>query len=108
MKVLQIIGTCIKFIVTGIIIIGTELTIAWNEIRGVNDLSSAGQTIPLALGVAIVARVLYVRFLKRRGERPTPMGNIGRWFRVESWKPERPRPGPVHGYDVGPHDLGAV
>jgi hypothetical protein len=38
----------------------TELTIQWNGIEGVADVSSAGQTIPMLIGVGLVTRVLYI------------------------------------------------
>lgn len=51
--------------VASIVLAATELTIRWNKIRGVNSLSSAGQTIPLLLGIGIFVRILYVfLFLK--------------------------------------------
>lgn len=105
---LRIVGSILKLVAAAVVIAGTELTVAWNDIQEVNDLSSAGQIIPLALGLAIIARVLYVRFLKAKKEKSTPVGRFARWCRVESWRPERIRPGPVHGYDLGPHDIGSV
>jgi len=50
----------------------TELTIHWNGITDVNNTSSAGQTIPLILSIAMLVRVFYVfrRYLKNGGTNP--------------------------------------
>ena len=42
------------------VVLATELTIKWNTLRGVNSLSSAGQTIPFIVGVESLVRVFYV------------------------------------------------
>lgn len=44
----------------GTVTAATELTIQWNGIDDVSDVSSAGQTIPLLIGVGLVGRVLYI------------------------------------------------
>lgn len=46
--------------VASTVLAATELTIRWNKIRSVNSLLSAGQTIPLFLGIGTVVRILYV------------------------------------------------
>lgn len=38
---------------------GAEVTIRWNNIRGVNELSSASQLIPLVLGLGLLIYVLH-------------------------------------------------
>jgi hypothetical protein len=55
-------------VVATVIIVGVELTIIWNDIQGVHDVSSAGQTIPLFLGFAGIVMVLYVRYWKKDAE----------------------------------------
>jgi len=57
-----------NIIVASIVIAATELTIKWNAVTGVNDLTSAGQLIPLLISLALVARVLYVSSLKNGGK----------------------------------------
>lgn len=42
------------------VILATELTIAWNKIQGVNDTKSVGQLIPLMIGVGAIGHVLLV------------------------------------------------
>lgn len=49
-----------KLIVAICVLAATELTILWNGIEGVNNLSSAGQTIPFVIGLGAVIRILYV------------------------------------------------
>jgi len=53
-----------SIIVASIVTAATELTIKWNMITGVNDLTSAGQLIPFLIGVALVLRVVYVGFFR--------------------------------------------
>lgn len=57
---LQELQTFINLTVASIIVAATELTIAWNHITDVNEISSAGQTIPLIIGVGQIVRVLYI------------------------------------------------
>ena len=47
-------------IVASVIVAATELTIKWNNIKGVNTLSSAGQMIPFVIGVGALVRILYL------------------------------------------------
>ncbi len=42
------------------VITATELAIHWNKITGVRSISSAGQTIPMILGIGTILRVFYV------------------------------------------------
>jgi hypothetical protein len=65
---LQILESVFQSLVTTAIVIGVEVTIIWNEIEGVHEIASAGQTIPLFLGIGSVAMVLYVRFVKKDAE----------------------------------------
>ncbi|KAF2014170.1 hypothetical protein BU24DRAFT_492873 [Aaosphaeria arxii CBS 175.79] len=54
--------TWFKIIVATLVVLAIELTIQWNEIRGINSLAGAGQTIPFLFGLGTVLRILYVYF----------------------------------------------
>jgi hypothetical protein len=41
------------------IVAGTELTIRWNNINGMYSASSAGQLIPLFVGIAATSCIIY-------------------------------------------------
>ncbi|KAF2098397.1 hypothetical protein NA57DRAFT_77190 [Rhizodiscina lignyota] len=43
--------------------IGTELTIQWNYIKGIQSLGSVGQLIPMALGVGGLVKVIWGAFV---------------------------------------------
>jgi hypothetical protein len=43
----------------------TELTIRWNQITDVRDVSSAGQLIPLVIGAGLIIRVIYVGWFRK-------------------------------------------
>jgi hypothetical protein len=58
----NIIDSGIKLTIAIIIVLATELTIQWNHINGVYSIGPAGQTIPLVLGIAAVAVVVYKAF----------------------------------------------
>jgi hypothetical protein len=57
--------TFVNLAVASTVVAATELTIQWNGIEGVGDLNSAGQLIPMLIGVGLVTRVLYVGIIKR-------------------------------------------
>jgi hypothetical protein len=59
-KTLQKLQPLSNLVVATIVVLATELTIKWNRLRGVNTLSSAGQTIPFLVGVGSLVRVIYV------------------------------------------------
>lgn len=63
-------GLSNNFITASIIVVATELTIRWNRIANVNDVSSAGQLIPYVIGLGVVVRVLHV--WRKRGYPLTP------------------------------------
>lgn len=67
-RTLQNLDSASRLIVAAVITVATELTIAWNHIRNVNSLSSAGQTIPFLIGLAAVIRILYVWVFKDEDE----------------------------------------
>jgi hypothetical protein len=48
-----------------ILVIGTELTIQWNEIKGVQQLDSVGQLIPFCLGTGGLLRVIWAAVMER-------------------------------------------
>jgi hypothetical protein len=58
--VLQELQTLISLAVTSTIVAATELTIKWNGIEDVNEISSSGQTIPLIIASGLLVRVVYV------------------------------------------------
>jgi len=58
----------IRLLISTSVVAGTELTIRWNKISGVDTASSAGQLIPLCLGVAAVVRVIYKAMGKSSSE----------------------------------------
>jgi hypothetical protein len=62
---MQILDSTSQFIVATTVITGVELTICWNKIQGVHDISSAGQTIPMILGIGALIRVIYVWKFKK-------------------------------------------
>jgi hypothetical protein len=43
-------------------IVAIELTLAWNNISGINPIETAGQIIPLSVGVTLVSTVLYTTY----------------------------------------------
>jgi hypothetical protein len=57
-----------KLIVALVVTLATELTIQWNELKGVNSLSSAGQTIPFVIGLGSWIRILYIYFYKQASD----------------------------------------
>ncbi|KAF2009547.1 hypothetical protein BU24DRAFT_467911 [Aaosphaeria arxii CBS 175.79] len=54
-----IFNTLADLFVATTILIGTELSIRWNNITGVSSITSPGQLIPLLIGIACAIRVLY-------------------------------------------------
>jgi hypothetical protein len=51
-----------KLVTASIVITAGELTIRWNNISGVDDVSSAGQLIPFVIGLGSLIRIFYVRW----------------------------------------------
>ncbi len=56
--------TFVNLAVASTVVAATEFTIQWNSIIGVGDLNSAGQLIPMLIGVGLVTRVVYVGIIK--------------------------------------------
>jgi len=52
-------------IVASSVAVATELTIRWNQITDVRDVSSAGQLIPLVIGAGLIIRVIYVGWFRK-------------------------------------------
>lgn len=40
-------------------VVSTELTLKWNHVEGINELSSIGQIIPLVVGVGSMIAVIW-------------------------------------------------
>ncbi len=57
---LEAIQSIINLLVASTVITATELTIRWNGIQNVGSLSSAGQMIPMFIGIGQVSRILYL------------------------------------------------
>ncbi|CAG8961525.1 hypothetical protein HYFRA_00013942 [Hymenoscyphus fraxineus] len=57
--VLRVIRTICNICVASVVLIATELTIFWNGINGVAEISSVGQLIPFVIGIEMVLAVLY-------------------------------------------------
>jgi hypothetical protein len=62
----QVVNSIITLIIATIIVIATELSIFWNAIINVNDISSAGQLIPFIIGVGAIIRILYKGMTEKR------------------------------------------
>ncbi|KAF2111206.1 hypothetical protein BDV96DRAFT_189022 [Lophiotrema nucula] len=73
-RLLNYVESISQAVVATVVIIGVELTILWNQIEGVHDVSTAGQMIPLFLGIGSVGLVLYVWALREETVEP-PAGN---------------------------------
>jgi hypothetical protein len=58
---MQVLGTVIHLIVTGVVVTATELTISWNKIQSVDSVETAGQIIPLVIGIVTLVRLIYLR-----------------------------------------------
>ena len=68
--------TAANLIVASTIVAATELTIDWNNIKAVDDVSTAGQTIPLIVAAGLVANILYVALRREwSGNNPPGVGD---------------------------------
>ncbi|KAH8655007.1 hypothetical protein BGZ60DRAFT_435415 [Tricladium varicosporioides] len=76
---LLIVQSALNTIVTTTVVVATELTISWNSIVGVWEISSAGQLIPVILGIGLTCQVLYIGFFgaKESEESGGPEGPEG-------------------------------
>lgn len=66
-ELLQHVDVWIRILVALAVTVAVELTVAWNEIRGVAGVEGAAQTIPLVVGVGAVVRILYVAMGREAG-----------------------------------------
>ncbi|CAG9947622.1 unnamed protein product [Clonostachys rosea f. rosea IK726] len=66
-----------KLLVCAVIIVATELTVSWNGIKTINELDSAGQTIPFVVGCCVLARVIYVTGVQDR---------VWKWEEAATWR----------------------
>lgn len=57
--IFRVIDSLAKIVVATIVVTGAELTIRWNDIEGVHSTSTAGQLIPLLIGIGVMVRVFY-------------------------------------------------
>ncbi|KAM0333971.1 hypothetical protein ACHAQA_000989 [Verticillium albo-atrum] len=86
-----------------------ELTIAWNDLSDVHDLSDAAQTIPLLVAMGFVVRAIFLHFARAEGVSETASASASRsgggtsrrssatGSRRSSRGPDWPRPPPeVH------------
>ena len=98
---LQQLRSACNVAVASTIITATELTIKWNKIQGVNSLTSAGQTIPLLIGIAAILRIVYVRLSEG------PDGHAGSGSREDEMYdgPFGPRPISITAIPVPRRDL---
>lgn len=73
MRVFKVLDTVIKLMFITIVVIGTELTIAWNHIGNVNTPGTAGQLIPLLISIG---SFLHVGWAVHRGMTTKPQQQI--------------------------------
>lgn len=54
--------------VASMVLVAVELTIKWNKIKGVDDLTKVDQLVSFFLGVFTIGRILYLFFNRRDGD----------------------------------------
>ena len=90
-KTLQQLQPLSNLVVASVVVLATELTIKWNSLRGVNTLSSAGQTIPFLIGVGSLVHVFYVyvkpMILRRFGRDESSTKSEPESRPMDSWSP---------------------
>jgi hypothetical protein len=76
------------FAACSILIIGTELTLQWNYISGVNKIDSVGQLIPFCLGVGGLLKVIWAAVMEqdRKEDRWCYFGRCNSADRRAVWK----------------------
>jgi hypothetical protein len=74
--------TCINFIVASSVVLATELTIHWNGIMGVMDISSAGQLIPMVIAIGLFCRILYVSYHGKDSDSNSDDSGPDLWMRM--------------------------
>lgn len=60
LKTYHIVITLFNVSSATVVIVATELSILWNGVSDVHSIKSAGQTVPLFIGLASFTRVLYI------------------------------------------------
>ena len=66
-------------------LVATELTIHWNGILGVKDISSAGQLIPVAIALGLFCRVIYIGWRDTKTAVPAGMVPIPAELQETQW-----------------------
>jgi hypothetical protein len=77
------------FSVCSVLVIGTELTIQWNYISGVQNIESVGQLIPFCLGVGGLLKVIWAAVMeqeRREEDRWCYFGRCNAGDRRAVWK----------------------
>ncbi|KAI1106496.1 hypothetical protein F4804DRAFT_300839 [Jackrogersella minutella] len=69
---LQLLQTVFNLIVASLVVVATELTVRWNDINEVNDVSTAGQIIPVVISAGLFAHLFYIYSFKREGDASDP------------------------------------
>ena len=59
-NMLRLPNSLLKLCIAAVVNVAVELSIAWNNIKGVNTIGSAGQLIPTVIGAWAVLQVVYV------------------------------------------------
>jgi len=82
--IFQVVDSSINTILATTIVAATELTIRWNKITSVGSSNSAGQLIPIFLGVAAFTRVIYRAYFPaddENGESGESVKTVSREFK---------------------------
>jgi len=74
------------FATCSLLVIGTELTIQWNYIQGVQNLRTVGQLIPAAIGIGGLARVIYSAIFEPNAMEELCLGRCKLKPRKIAWK----------------------
>jgi len=75
-ELLQNMDIWMRIVVALGVTVATELTIMWNEIVGVGSLAGVAQTIPFAIGLGAIVRVLYVSMVYDKDGKPGPRSTV--------------------------------
>lgn len=75
----------VLFCTCSLLVIGSELTIQWNYIRGVQNLMTVGQLIPASIGVGGLGRVIYSAIFEK-GEAMDCLNRCKVQPRKDAWK----------------------
>lgn len=75
-ELLQNMDIWMRIVVALGVTVATELTIMWNEILGVGSLAGVAQTIPFAIGLGAIVRVLYVSMVYDKDGKSVPRSTV--------------------------------